>query len=103
MTMTLEEYQENAKKNELYTSWWKLCKDKLDNAIQEDEKKCKILIPMNDSTLNSCEAEVIAMISNSINMVYNCSTVTSLDKESGLLTIDADWGDNVVPYRKEIQ
>ena len=105
MTMTLDDYRERAKSNELYNSWWKLCKNAIDNSIKENETKCTIVIP-NPSAYESgsfsstlYEAETLSMIINSINLVYNCNTTFSYSNKD--ITIIVDWGDNVIPYRKE--
>ena len=103
MTISEEQYKEKAKNNELYNSWWKLCKDRLDNAIKENEKECTIIMPISnkyESTTFSAscyEMEVLTMIESSIKLVYNCNIEVSFE-DTGYITIKVNWSDNVVPY-----
>jgi len=103
MTMTLDDYRERAKSNELYNSWLKLCKDRLENAIKEGSTSCDIELSSSNNSgtsISAFEAEVLDTLVSSISMVYNCDTTTEFNN-NGYITVKVNWGDNVIPYRKE--
>ena len=101
MNMSLDEYKIKAKKSELYNSYWKECKEVVENAIKENKDSCKI-------TLRVPEGENILIVQGSIKMVisslkniYNCNIDTDC-VGTELYILSLNWDSNtVIPYKDQ--
>ena len=95
----MEDYKIKNKKNEMYNSYWKGCKEVIDSAIRNNKSSCKI-------TLSAIAHEediviiqdVLKMINTAIKNIYNCNV--DIDYAGNTYIFKISWEDNdVVPYK----
>ena len=99
--MTKEDYELKFKKSEMYNSFWKTVKAKIEDAIKNDNHivQIELLISEDDST--SFVIEILNMIESSIKSIYNCDNV-SYKFTTTSVTLLVKWNeDTVIPYKEK--
>ena len=101
MNMTLEEYRLKSRKSDIYNSFWKICKSKLDEAIKNNEKICFIDdIPISEDDDTTFIMEILRILESSIKSIYNCDDVTYKFSTTSV-SLSVTWNDDtVVPYKE---
>ena len=110
MEITKEFYDEKSRENELYNSYWKTCKSKIEEyVINADlheecsigEIKLRIELTLADDDNTSMILRVLNRIQSAIKSVYNCDYIYYKLAVSKAV-IDASWNkSSIIPYRKE--